>query len=429
MACAAILALSTSPGAEAEAVSGTVRVRAQTEAAIRLEDGSASLARVSVQPRFQVRSAKGWRAEVSAQLVAAPDETGVGSIRTYSAASRPVELGHDGRIELDRAFVTFGTGDQRLTLGKQSLAWGILDGLQVTDRFDPVNRTEGVFGEIRPQRLARWGVRWQAQVAGTRIDAAAALDPTVSQLPQASGAFAPVAPRLRAGLPGGAATLPLTVAARDEYLKDATLGLRASRTFGRSEASLVLISGPETEPVFEATSTPGGPAIALRYPRRAVIGATLDRADGPRVWRVEAAYIPDQPVNIRTAQPVASESRPRFLAGLGLDWSAPGDVLFNLQLGVDHIDAGDADIVRPETDVIATLRLQRAFRNERFWLKGEILGTLSEGDGAFRPWLEWRQSDDLVISAGADLVWGREQGLFGQYESQSRLWTRVARTF
>lgn len=160
-----------------------------------------------------------------------------------------------------------------------------------------------------------------------------------------------------------------------------------------------------------------------------MIGATLDRADGPRVWRVEAAYIPDQPVNIRTAQPVASESRPRFLAGLGLDWSAPGDVLFNLQLGVDHIDAGDADIVRPETDVIATLRLQRAFRNERFWLKGEILGTLSEGDGAFRPWLEWRQSDDLVISAGADLVWGREQGLFGQYESQSRLWTRVARTF
>ena len=366
---------------------------------------------------------------MSARIVVAADETGLGTTSTFSGASRPVELGHDGRIELDRAFVTLGTGDHRVTLGKQSLAWGILDGLQVTDRFDPVNRTEGVFGEVRPQRLARWGARWQAQIAGTELDAAAAFDPTVNQLPLVSDAFAPIAPRVRAGLPSGAAAPPLTVTSRDEYFKDVTVGLRASRSLGRAEASLVMISGPETEPLFAATSPPEGMAIELNYPRRVLIGATLDRSDGPRVWRVEAAYIPDQPVNVREAQSVAVQRRPRLLAGLGLDWSAPNDVFLNLQLGVDHIDAGEGDLVRPETDVIATLRLQRAFRNERLWLKGELLGTLSEGDGAFRPWLEWRQTDNLVVSAGADLIWGRKEGLFGQYQSQSRLWTRVARTF
>ena len=424
-----MLALSALPSADAEAVTTTLRVKAQAEAAIRLEDGAASLARINVQPRFLMRSTKGWRAEVSARFIAAPDETGLGTTSTFSGASRPVELGPDGRIELDRAFVTLGTGDHRVTLGKQSVAWGILDGLQVTDRFDPVNLTEGVFGEVRPQRLARWGARWQAQIAGTEFDAAAAFDPTVNQLPLVSDAFAPTSPRLRAGLPSGAAAPPLTVTSREEYVKDATFGLRASRSIGQSEASLVLISGPETEPVFAAVATPEGPAIELRYPRRALIGATLDRSDGPRVWRVEAAYIPDQPVNVRAAESIDTARRPRLLAGLGLDWSAPRDVFLNLQLGIDHIDAGETDLVRPETDVIATLRLQRAFRNERLWLKGEVLGTLSEGDGAFRPWLEWRQTDDLVISVGADLVWGREHGLFGQYESQSRLWTRVSRSF
>ncbi|MFN3314354.1 MAG: DUF1302 family protein [Hyphomonas sp.] len=410
-------------------MSATLRVKAQTEAAIRLDDGAASLARVSVQPRYLMRSTKGWRAEISARLVAAPDDTGLGTISTFSGASKPVELGEDGRLELDRAFVTLGTGDQRVILGKQSLAWGVLDGLQVTDRFDPVNRTEAVFGDIRPQRIARWGARLQAQLAGTKVDAAAVFDPTVSQLPLASDAFAPVAPRLRAGLPAGALTPPVNVSARDRYLEDATFGVRASRSLGRSEASLVLISGPETEPVFIPAVTSDGPAIELRYPRRALIGATFDRSDGPRVWRVETAYIPDQPVNVSAAESISVVKRPRFLAGLGLDWNAPKDVFLNLQLGLDHIDAGGNDLVRPETDVIATVRLQRAFQNERLWLKGEVLGTLSEGDGAFRPWLEWRQSDDLMVSVGADLIWGPERGLFGQYESQSRLWTRLSRTF
>jgi hypothetical protein len=430
IACsAAALALCMQADAHAETVSGVLRVKAQSEAAVRLDDGDASLARFSVQPRYLVRSMAGWRAEISGRLVAAFDETGLGTTETFSGASRPVDIGAHGRIELDRAFITLGTGDHRLTLGKQSLAWGILDGLQVTDRFDPISRTEAVFGEVRPQRLARWGARWQGQIGGMEFDGAAAFDPTVNQLPLAGDAFAPRAPRLRAGFPEGAATPPVIVAARDRYVSDATYGLRVSRPLGQSEASLVLISGPETEPVFAAVLTPAGPVVELRYPRRTLIGATFERSDGPRVWRLEAAYTPDQPVNLFAAPFIAATDRPRYLAGLGLDWSAPNEVFVNLQVGVDHIDAGGMTLVRPQTDVIATLRLQRAFRNERLWLKSELLGSLSEGDGALRPWLEWRHSDTVLFSAGADLIWGRSHGLFGQYADQSRLWVRITTNF
>lgn len=429
MVCSAALALGLQADAHAETVSGVLRVTAQAEAAIRLDDGAASLARINVRPRYLLRSTAGWRAEVSGRLVAASDETGLGTSETFSGASRPVDVGPHGRIELDRAFITLMTGGHRLTLGKQSLAWGILDGLQVTDRFDPVNRTEAVFGEVRPQRLARWGVRWQGQLAGMEFDGAAAFDPTVNQLPLAGAAFAPRAPRLRAGFPQGAQTPPVTISARDRYVSDATFGLRVSRPLGQSEASLVLMSGPETEPVFAAVLTPAGPVVELRYPRRTLVGATFERSDGPRVWRLEAAYTPDQPVNLFAAPFIAAADRPRYLAGLGLDWSAPSEVFVNLQIGVDHVDAGGMALVRPRTDVIATLRLQRAFGNERLWLKSELLGSLGEGDGAFRPWLEWRQSDTVLFSAGADLIWGRSQGLFGQYQDQSRLWVRITTNF
>lgn len=429
IACSAALALCMQADAHAETVSGVLRVKAQSEAAVRLDDSAASLARISVQPRYLLRSTAGWRAEVSGRLVAAFDETGLGTTETFSGASRPVDIGPHGRIELDRAFITLGTGDHRLTLGKQSLAWGILDGLQVTDRFDPITRAEAVFGEVRPQRLARWGARWQGQFAGMEFDGAAAFDPTVNQLPLAGAAFAPLAPRLRAGFPEGAQTPPVTISARDRYVSDATYGLRVSRPLGQSEASLVLISGPETEPVFAAVLTQSGPVVELRYPRRTLVGATFERSDGARVWRLEAAYTPDQPVNLFAAPFIAATDRPRYLAGVGLDWSAPNEIFVNLQIGVDHIDAGGMTLVRPQTDVLATLRLQRAFRNERLWLKSELLGSLSEGDGALRPWLEWRQSDTVLFSAGADLIWGRSQGLFGQYADQSRLWVRITTNF
>ncbi|MFN7055642.1 DUF1302 family protein [Hyphomonas sp.] len=429
LVCGVIAAHSAAPMAIADDLSISPRTRINAEAAIRMEDADASLARVTVEPRLLLRSDRGWRGEVSGRIIAAADETGLGTVSTFSSLSRPLELGEDARLELDRAYVTFSAGDHDLTIGKQTLAWGILDGLQVTDRFDPVDRTEAVFGELRPRRIARWGVRWQGKAAGLNVDAAAALDATVNQLPQTSDAFSPAAPRLRAGIPAGGATPPLRVSSRSNQVRDASLGLRLSRSFTGTEANLVLISGPEPDPLFQFEPSPAGPEVELQYPRRTLIGATLDRADGARIWRLEAAYIPDQPVNAATGPTPGIVERRRILAGLGLDWNLPRDVFLNLQLGLDHVNAGGAELYRPETDLIATIRLQRGFRNERLWLKSEILGTLSEGDGTFRPWVEWRQSDHLTLSAGADLVWGTREGLFGQYRDQSRIWTRISSTF
>lgn len=429
LACGVIAAHMAAPSASAGDLSISLRTRIHSEAAIRIKEGDASLARIAVEPRLLLRSEKGWRGEISGRIIAAADETGLGTASTFSSLSRPLELGEDARLELDRAHLTFSAGNNDLTIGKQTLAWGILDGLQVTDRFDPVDRTEAVFGEPRPRRIARWGVRWQGKAAGFGFDAGAALDATVNQLPQSDAAFSPAAPRLRAGIPAGGATPPLRVSSRSNNLSNASFGLRLSRSFTGTEANLILISGPETDPLFQFQQSPAGPEVELKYPRRTLIGATLDRADGARIWRLEAAHIPDQPINAAIGTVPGIAERARTIAGLGLDWSLPREVFVNLQLGLDHVHAGSAELYRPDTDFIATIRLQRGFRNERLWLKSELLGTLSDGDGTFRPWIEWRQSDHLTLSAGADLVWGTRDGLFGQYRDQSRIWTRISSTF
>ncbi|MEQ8515322.1 MAG: hypothetical protein RIC38_06940, partial [Chromatocurvus sp.] len=98
-------------------------------------------------------------------------------------------------------------------------------------------------------------------------------------------------------------------------------------------------------------------------------------------------------------------------------------------LALDHVSSGDRGLARPDTDVVATLRAQRSFRNDRWLLAAEILGTLSDRDGTFRPSLTWRPGDNLGIDVGADLTWGDERDLIGQFEDASRVYIRVRRSF
>ena len=116
----------------------------------------------------------------------------------------------------------------------------------------------------------------------------------------------------------------------------------------------------------------------------------------------------------------AFDRRQRLIAGVGLDWRLPGDLLVNAQFALDRV-RGDG-LVRPNTDRIATLRIQRAFANDTWRWSAEVLGNLADRDGTFRPALRWQANDALRLSAGVDLVWGEREGLFGQFRDTDRVW-------
>lgn len=392
------------------------------------EEGRIALSRLSLRSELRLRSGNDWAMELAGRLEAADDRTGLGTVKSYSPASRPLIEDDHLRLEIDRAVISRRFGANRLSIGKQTVPWGVLDGVQVTDRFDPVRRRDFVLTEVRPERLARWGVRWRHDGETLRADLAAALDPTVNQLAQAGDRFEPLAPRLRGGLPADldSTGVELAQSDRDSYWRDATYGLRLSRDLGRADASVLFLSGPETDPLLRlADPDPQRPVIRLDYPRRKLYGATLEVPEGSRVWRLELAHVPDQPVNVESESPLSSDRRGRTLAGVGLDWNAPEGWFVNAQLAVDHLSSGAPEPVRPQTDVITTLRAQRGFLQETVKVRSEILASLSDGDGAVRAALDWQQSDALRLSLGADWLFGSRDGLFGQYRDASQLWARM----
>ncbi|MEM5517210.1 hypothetical protein WNY37_09630 [Henriciella sp. AS95] len=395
---------------------GKVETSVETNqfAAISIGNDEANRLRLDIRPDFEIDLSSGWRGDLSLRLESAHAMVGLGSLQTYDEASHPLELGDSTRIEIDQATLSWRKRSTRVTLGKQTLAWGVLDGLQVTDRFDAVRRREAVFIDQRPDRMSRWGARAQFKHAGTRWDIAGVLDGTADQFAIPGDTYAVRAPRYRAGLPAAASLPDLHVKLSDEP----TLGVKASRRFGANDASFLIIHGPDTEPVFRASTT----GVALEYDSRTLVGATWQRSSGPRVWRLEAASISDQPVNLQSATPT-TDDRQRWLVGLGVDWDLPDGLFANAQLGVDHITG--PDLVRPSTDVVATLKLQKTLSNDTLRLGAELLASLNEGDGTFRPSISWRATDKVRLDAGLDLVWGEADGIFGQYAETDRVWIKT----
>lgn len=382
--------------------------------------GGLSLERLTIRPTLRLDLARHWQFDGRLRIELADSRTGLGTTETYDGPSRPLRFGDDHRAEIDRATLSWRRRGHRITLGKQTVAWGVLDGLQITDRFDAKRRRDAVFSEQRPERLSRWGARYRFARGDWGVDLAGAFDGTVDQLPRPGDAFFPLAPRLRGGLPAAASLPPLTIVTPERP----TLGVRVTRTIGQSDISVLTLRGPDTEPVFESTA--GG--IEVAFPVRHLVGATWQRSAGARVWRLEVAHVPNQAVNVLGATVARFVSRKRTLAGAGLDWRLPANVLLNAQIGVDQVDPGGERLVRPTRDVITTWRLQHLLANDQVRISTEVIASLTDGDVVVRPAVRWQINDHWRVAAGLDWIDGDPAGLFGQYEDASRVWLRATLT-
>ncbi|MEL7109786.1 MAG: DUF1302 domain-containing protein [Pseudomonadota bacterium] len=413
--------LSLALAAACGAASQTLKLKPSLEASYKfaqgLDSSVADQSYIQVKPKITARWNRHWKAALAVRAEGAFDETGLGSVDTFDNHSKPLEFGRDGRLEIEEATLSWRKRSTRITLGKQTFAWGVLDGLQVTDRFDAVRRREAVFTDQRPERLSKWGARAEFDLAGTRLDIAAALDGSGDQLVTPGDSFSVRAPRFRAGLSIAAQTPDLST----DLSNNPTLGARAARRFGDSDASILVIHGPDTEPVFR--TRPAG--ASLNYDTRTLLGATWQRSAGSRVWRVETALVFDQPVNLQSAT-LETDTRQRWLGGVGLDWDLRDGAFLNAQLGVDHIE-GD-NLVRPNTDVISTIKLQKSFSNQTWLASAEVISSLSDGDGTLRPALSWQVDDRHRLQIGADLIWGDREGLFGQFKDNNRVWVKTTWT-
>lgn len=405
--CALALGLAAA-GASAQTVDGALVAAAD-------EDGLAK-ANLLIEPETTTSLGPGVELVASLRIEAAGSETGAGSRSGFSPISAPLVKGDDFRIELDEFYLAIPAGALEFRLGKQEIAWGSIDGARVVDTVSPARLTEGLARDPRPDRIAIWAARVQAIIGRVDLDLVFAPDPTVNQLAEPGAAFFPQAPRFLAGLQPVGSLPPIQREARGDLIGDATIGARVSYRLDASDLRVSFVRGIDQDgiPVFD------GRQIELRHPRRHTIGLEFVRQFGAVVGRLEAAWAPD--ARFVMAGTFGSEVAEvdRIVGGLGADFSGPRDTYVNVQLIADHVSS-DRELVRPRTDVISTLRVQKDFDDNRHALRAEWLNSLSDGDGLVRVELTRRLDDRFTAFLGGDIFYGTSRGIFGQFSESSRI--------
>lgn len=384
-----------------------------------------SINRFSLRSKLKKRWGRRLQLDLAGELDWSNDKTGLGSTNTYAPLSEPIIETNHLRLELSRATLRYRSKDISVTLGKQTLAWGMLDGLRVADRASPVRRRDFILTEQRPERLGRWGIRSRARVGTTKLDAAVLFDNTADQSPLPGDAFFPSASRSLGGFePDSIAALGLPpVAERSHGLDQATFALKLGRQVGAFDLQLIGLHGPDTEAIVEASSPADPTTLELRYPLRTLLAINLQRSIGATVVRFEGAVIPDQRVNL--AVPGTATRARRVLAGVGIDVKLAGSWFVNAQLGIDTLEPRSKGYSRPRTDVVGTLRVQRSFVQDRLGVKAELIGSPKAGDGYLGTSLSWQFDDRLKGAMGVDWLFGERDELFGQFSRRSRAWLRV----
>lgn len=399
---------------------------------VNLNNSDAEFSRFSMTSQTHFSLSPNWSAKIEARAEVADDDVGLGSLNGYSSLNRPLVDTDNTRLEVDKAFIQWRKRAHSFTVGKQVTPWGVLDGVQITDRFDPVRRRDFVFTDVKPERIARWGARWRNKIGSFKLDTSLALDGTVSQQAEQSALFFTTSTRFTGGVDVTNTPVILSSQNRGNGLAQSTFGVRISHPLGEGDISFLTFRGPDTDPILGLSKKPSinePIAVELSYHRRTLIGATYDVTVGETVLRTEFAYIPDQAINIVSDTPLQSAVARRLLAGFGIDWSAPDQWFVNAQLAFDYIDGGELNLLRPVTDSILTLRAQRLFVNGRLLFKAEILGTLNQRDGVLRPEFAYEYTDKLKLRTGIDWLFGDENSQFGQFKDNSRLWFAATYTF
>ena len=404
--------------------------RIKAETAIRTQDSELAKARLSVSGGAEVKLSRKSKITAKLRLEAADDDTGLGTINTYSDLSRP--LAHDDTVQLELEELVWQgrKGRSRLVVGKQKVSWGVLDGVRITDQLSPIRLREGVASDVRPERLSLWSARLRTKFRQFDVDAVWAPDPTVNQVALNGDEFARSASRFLGGFQQPSSAVQVRRSTRDEFIDDAVYSVRVGKQLSGVDAHFVAISGPDHSPLFRFIPSVGPiPVINLEHERRALLGVDAVRPVGDFVIRAEFAVSPNRLFNTNRTGLLGEVRRDNWVIGGGFDWAGPADTFLNVQLIFDHVSDAPEGLIRPVSDIISTVTARRAFNNDVTELRVELIHSWSDGDSFARLKLNHQYTDAVTIGLKSDLFRGDKQGIFGQFRDKSRVGLFVERSF
>ena len=209
--------------------------------------------------------------------------------------------------------------------------------------------------------------------------------------------------------------------------EDAEYASRLYRNFGSYETALYFFRGHYKLPQGYLNELDH----ELFYPRLDVYGASIRGPGAGGIVSFEFGFYNSRQDDKGDNRLIAN-SMNKFLFGyakdLGNDLSAGVQYLFEQTLQYDnYLNALlPNDFVWDRYRHLLTLRLTKLFKNQTVKANIFTFYSPSDKDGYVRPSVDYNMNDNLILSLGANLAWGRDNYTeFGQMARNKNIYTRI----
>ena len=392
-------------------------------------NGSSQGLNLTLLPEFSASFASGWQLNSTVRFRAeAIDGLQINDVSrdTYSPYSRPAQLDDGIELELREFYLQGEIGDTFLTLGKQQIVWGKSDGLKVLDIVNPQSFREFILDDFESSRIPLWTVNIEHSFASWDLQFIWIPDPTYHALAKQGATYAFTSPELVPTAPPGVQVNILEANRPTNGFLDSDVGLRATTFWKGWDITFNYLYQYNNAPVLRQSLSivNGQPVVTISpdYERTHVIGATASTAFDDWVVRGEIGYFTEHYFignNPFVNQGVVKSPELQYV--LGLDWNAPWDVLVSMQLIQSWMIHNAGQSTRDKLDTTLTALVRRNFLYDSLAAELLVIGNINNGDGIIRPKISYEWLDNLNTWIGADIFYGNQRGVFGQFNNNSRV--------
>jgi hypothetical protein len=366
------------------------------------------------------------------------------SVRLAGRLDGALQTGVDSfdTLELDYgiSYLRYQDRNRRITLGPQIVTWGRVDETPPTDRLSVQDISRVLLDDLEYRRRAVLMARWEEFIGDFKLDFQYIPHFRPAETPRLDSIWSPVNKRVGEliGMPFNPLMAPLIRRGDfdDEGDGFGGWGLRLSRPGRGFDYALTVQEARQSLPYFaldprvraQLLEDPRDLSGALnaapdtfvaQYPRTWVVGGDLGLVTEQATWRLEAAWLSDQP---------ATTADLRYITREAIDWVAgvefyPGDreLRMNLQLGgTQLLDAPSGLIDRQKTWSLFG-DVENAFARDRWRARLRFFAGLEERDLYLNPQVTFVGWEPQEFYLAYHYFGGDEQTLGGFFQHNDLL--------
>lgn len=318
------------------------------------------------------------------------------------------------------SYVRYRGDSLRLTLGSQTVIWGRLDELPLSDRVSTADLTRLILDDLEDRRRSNPMLRAETFVAGGRLDLVWLFDFRPAELPDQDSIWYPIDTR-RGRILGidpddvPPAAVQGSTISEDAPDGDGGFGARYTRTHSFADIGVTIANTRQSVPYFRAA---GAGRFEAEYPRSWAYGADAAIDAGGATWRLELVYSSDNPV---TRTDMSYTTTPAVMWGGGVEFH-PGDGDSRVNLQLVGMNLTDSPSVIDRTEVYSLNgEIEVPFDRERWKASLDFYLGLDERDVYLNPEIAFLGWEPHEIYLALHYFEGSAQTLGGFHEDHSSI--------